>query len=38
MFGTFDKYHRIGTHEIKKIFLCLVLMTKYLFKTMNMMD
>ena len=32
-----SKTHRIGTHEINK-FHSLVLMAKYLSKTMDMMD
>ena len=32
-----SKDHRIGTYEINKISL-LVLMTKYISKTMDMMD
>ena len=32
-----SKDHKIGTYEIKK-FHCLVLMAKYIFKTMNMID
>ena len=31
------KDYRIGTYEINK-FPCLVLMTKYIFKTMDMID
>ena len=32
-----SKDHRIGTYEINQIS-CLVLMTKYIFKTIDMMD
>ena len=32
------KDHRIGTYKINKIFFALFLMTKYIFKTMVMMD
>ena len=32
-----SKHHRIGTFAINKI-LCLTLMTKYISKTMDMMD
>ena len=32
-----SKYHRTGTYEIKK-FHCFFLMTKYIFKTIDMMD
>ena len=32
------KDHRIGTYNINKIFFALFLMTKYIFKTMVMMD
>ena len=32
------KDHRIGTYKINKIFFALFLTTKYIFKTMVMMD
>ena len=32
-----SKDHRIGTYEIKK-FHCLILMTKYISKTIDMTD
>ena len=34
---TQSKDHRIGTYEIKK-FHCLILMTKYISKTIDMTD
>ena len=37
MNGIQSKYHRIGTGEIN-LFHCLVLMTKYIFKKMDVMD
>ena len=35
MNGVQSKYHRIGTYELNKIH-CLILMTKYISKTMDM--
>ena len=33
-----SKDHRIGAYELIKKIHCLVLMTKYLFNSMDMMD